>query len=584
MGTAANDVILPGYMDADGDLVDGNDAILPGEFGDDDIIYAGAGNDFVRGGNGDDEIYGGDGDDAIYGGDGNDQIWGEKGSDALFGEAGNDTIYGGSGWEKLDGGEGDDTLYGEGGNDTILGGNGNDYADGGDGDDYIDTSAPVSSVPLPDRGYPGLYPSDSDPFNDRDTVFGGAGNDTIFTGDDNDIIDGGAGNDTIDGGFDDDTIDGGDGNDFIVGGEGSDTIRGGADNDTIYGGLNPSFPDAVNIPDEGPGGPDLVPDNGKDLIYGGDGDDTIFGQDDDDTIYGDAGNDVIDAGIDDDTVYGGTGNDTITGGQGKDTLFGGDDRDTFLGGNAGDVVDGGSGGDDFDTLDLTGSGPLNVIYTSADKEDGYVIFNGDPTQRLDFTEIENVIPCFTPGTRVATPRGEVAVEDLKVGDKVITRDNGFQDIQWVGHKRITLKTLTDAPHLKPVLIKAGSLGNGLPERDMIVSPNHRMLIANAEVDLLFDQPEVLVAAKHLVGMDGVHRLDMVATTYIHFMCASHQIVLADGAWSESFQPGDYTLSGIDSDQRDEIFELFPELKTRIGRENYISARPTLKKFEAKLVV
>lgn len=599
----------------------GNDILYGGDG--EDIIYGEGGNDEIYGGEGADELYGGDGDDTIYGqgdddimdgGDGNDTIIGGRDNDTIMGGDGNDYIDGFSGDDMIDGGEGDDTIIGGGGDDTLLGGGGNDniqggnnvdYIDGGDGDDtitaghrddtvyggdgndtvygeegddFIDTSAPLSSIPLPDRGYPGLFPADSDPYNDKDFVDGGDGDDTIITGDDDDVIIGGEGNDTIDAGFDDDTVDGGDGDDFIVGGEGSDTIDGGDGNDTIYGGLDPIFPDELNIPDD----IDLVPDNGKDVIHGGAGDDTIYGQDDDDEIYGDEGDDTIDAGIDDDYVEGGDGNDTITGGEGEDVLIGGADRDTFLGGNGGDHVDGSGTGDDFDTLDLTGSDVDFITYTSADREDGIVTFLDGST--MTFEEIENVIPCFTPGTMVATPTGEVAVETLQPGDKVITRDNGIQEIRWFGAKSLDWAHLAANEHLKPVLIRAGALGNGLPERDMMVSPNHRMLVANDRTSLYFEEREVLVAAKHLVNNRGVSRADALGTTYIHFMFDRHEVVLANGSWTESFQPGDYTLDGIGNAQRNEIFELFPELKTREGVDAYTAARKSLKKHEALLLV
>ncbi len=504
---------------------------------------------------------------------------------------------GADGDDDLHGGAGDDLIFGQGGNDNITGGDGADTVYGGDGDDVIDTSG-ASGGNLPDRGfagYPSLgippIPADPDIFDDRDTVDGGAGDDTIITGDDEDIIDGGSGNDTIDGGLDDDTIDGGAGDDFIVGGEGSDSIQGGSGDDTIYGGLNPAFPDVLNIPDDGVSQPaDPDPGNGRDVIDGGDGNDTIFGQDDDDTITGGAGDDVIDGGIDDDTISGNEGNDTLIGGQGADTLSGGDDRDTFIGADDGDVVDGGTGGDDFDILDLTG---VNFEITSrtldADGDSTSGTINlldgaGAVTGSMSFAEIEQIVPCFTPGTRIATPRGERLVEDLQVGDRIITRDNGIQDIGWIGARDMTGQELAGAEHLNPILIRKGALGNGLPERDMMLSPNHRVLVANDKTALYFEDREVLVAAKHLTGLDGIDRLDVSRVTYIHFMFAQHEVVLSDGSWSESFQPGDMSLKGVGNAQRTEILELFPELKTSEGIGNYSSARRSLKKHEARLLM
>ncbi|MDN5787942.1 Hint domain-containing protein [Pseudorhodobacter sp.] len=595
-GTAGNDYIDTFYTgDPNGDMVDHNDAILPGDAPNDDRIRAGSGDDTIYAGLGNDHVNAGPGNDLVYGGPGDDTLLGGDGNDTLYGEDGNDSINGGAGDDFAYGGAGNDTLLGGYGNDTLIGGAGNDYVEGGVGDDLIDTSAP--GLPMPDRGYPGLYPADTDPNNDLDTVYGGYGNDTITTGDDRDLIYGGVGHDNIDGGVDDDTIYGGHGNDTIVGGEGSDYIEGNEGHDLIYGGLSPAYPDSVNIPDVG-AFPDLRPDNGMDTIYGGDGNDTIFGLDDNDLIYGGAGDDLIDAGIDNDTVYGDRGNDTIRGGEGVDSLYGGADRDVFIVDNqlAGigekpdgsvNFIDGNENGDDYDTLDLRGAGPLHVQYSPTNPENGTVHFfdeHGNPTGHLDFINIENVIPCFTPGTMIATPKGEVPVEHLKVGDRVITRDNGIQEIRWTGVKKMDWAALTANPHLRPVMIRRGSLGNGLPERDMMVSPNHRVLVSNDRTALYFDEHEVLVPAKHLTGGKGIFEVESIGTSYLHFMFDQHEVVLSDGAWTESFQPGDLTLKGMGNAQRNEIFEIFPELKTEEGRESYAAARRTLKKHEAKLLV
>ncbi|MDP4033409.1 MAG: Hint domain-containing protein, partial [Pseudorhodobacter sp.] len=272
-----------------------------------------------------------------------------------------------------------------------------------------------------------------------------------------------------------------------------------------------------------------------------------------------------------------------------DQAFGGADRDTFTGVGAGDSVFGGSEGDDWDTLDLRGTGPREVVRTNVDSDgngfDGYVNYldgDGNVVGRSDFTNIESIV-CFTPGTLIATPKGEIAVEQLRVGDKVITRDNGIQEIRWMGAKEMGWHDFAGNPHLRPVMVKAGSLGNGLPERDMMLSPNHRLLVANDRTALYFDEHEVLVAAKHLIGGQGIHQVESVGTTYIHFMFDQHEVVLSNGAWTESFQPGDFSLKGLGNAQRNELIELFPELKAPAGADAFQAARKTLKKHEASLL-
>ena len=96
---------------------------------------------------------------------------------------------------------------------------------------------------------------------------------------------------------------------------------------------------------------------------------------------------------------------------------------------------------------------------------------------------------------------------------------------------------------------------------------------------------MLVSAKHLLNPKaGVQTINSMGTTYIHFMFEKHEVILANGAWSESFQPGDYTLKGIGNAQRNEIFELFPELREQKGQTAYASARLTLKRHEAKMLL
>ncbi|SEM78146.1 Hemolysin-type calcium-binding repeat-containing protein [Roseovarius tolerans] len=306
---------------------------------------------------------------------------------------------------------------------------------------------------------------------------------------------------------------------------------------------------------------------------GAPGDDTLIGEDGDDTLLGEGGNDVL------------------TGGAGADSIVGGADEDTIIGGTAGDVVDGGSTGVDNDTLDLSGSGPLRVAEETDDPDGNstsgrieFIDSDGTVSGEMTFAEIENLIPCFTPGTLIATPRGEKLVEDLQLGDRVITRDNGLQEIRWIGHRALGMQDLQNAPHLKPVLIRAGALGHGLPERDMLVSPQHRLLLNSERAALYFEEREVLAAAKHLTGMEGVDQVEASGTTYIHFMFNQHEVVLSNGAWTESFQPGEQVLDGMGAEQRDEIFDLFPELREAQGVKAYQAARRSLKKHEARLLV
>ena len=238
-----------------------------------------------------------------------------------------------------------------------------------------------------------------------------------------------------------------------------------------------------------------------------------------------------------------------------------------------------------------GSGAANQIgtYTSRREEDFDFNNDGDFDDPLEmgnglFAPQISALICFTPGTVIATARGEVLVEDLSEGDKVFTRDNGLQPIRWVGARSVTRQELARQPQLQPILIRAGALGSGLPLTDLIVSPNHRVLITSATAQMYFEENEVLVAAKHLVGRPGVARLATQGTTYVHFMCDAHEVVLSNGAWTESFQPGSYTLDAMEDAARQEILDLFPELRSHAGLAGYTAARRALKRHEAALLV
>ena len=165
--------------------------------------------------------------------------------------------------------------------------------------------------------------------------------------------------------------------------------------------------------------------------------------------------------------------------------------------------------------------------------------------------------CFVAGTLVRTPTGEVAVETLKVGDLVMTRDNGAQPVRWIDSTRRALRA---GSRLAPVRIRAGALGDNLPESDLLVSPQHRMLVRSAIAQRMFGTDEVLVAAKQLLQIDGIDIADdLDEVVYVHFIFDRHEIVYANGAESESLYTGPEALKTLSLQAREEILALFPEL-------------------------
>lgn len=195
------------------------------------------------------------------------------------------------------------------------------------------------------------------------------------------------------------------------------------------------------------------------------------------------------------------------------------------------------------------------------------------------TEDLNITPCFTPGTLIETDKGPFPVEQLVTGDKVLTRDNGYQTIRWIGSKHIDGRELAASPHLRPILVRAGALGDDLPARDMQLSPNHRLMVSSEQTALYFEDREVLVSAKHLVNNRGIYNVQTTGTTYIHFLFDRHELVRSNGSWTESFQPVDYSLRALGNAQRQEILELFPELRSKSRLERFPAARKILNKLE-----
>ena len=593
-GTSGNDLIDGSYVEpiANGsDRVDGGDGLSGAGSGwNDDSIRAGAGNDTVRAGLGNDTVDGGTEADSIDGGDGNDSLLGGTGTfnDTLIGGLGDDTLRGDDGADQLFGGDGNDSLDGGLGNDTLQGDNGNDTIFGGDGNDSL-------------RGDVGLDLLDGGIGNDtlnggseNDTLFGGAGADLLNGNADNDSLVGGAGsdtllgaigNDTIDGGTEADSIDGGDGNDSLLGGTGNsnDTLIGGLGDDTLRG------DDGADQLFGGDGNDSIDGGLGGDFINAGTGNDTVLAGDGADVVDGGTGDDLIQGGDGADALTGGSGADTLDGGTGSDTLTGGLGSDRFVGLGIGDIVDGSedSPSTENDILDLFGSGwtkaNTNILFAGGNNEAGTVQFldpSGAVIGSMTFSNIETIIPCFTPGTLIDTLDGPVAVEDLTPGDLILTRDSGYRPLRWIGRRDLTAVEVALSPALAPVLIRAGALGPGCPARDMRVSPQHRMLVTGAGTDLVAGEAEVLAAALHLVGRAGIARVPGGSVSYIHLLFDDHEIVRADGAWSESFQPGAAVLGGMDAAQRDEILTLFPELATGGSMP---AARSTLSAHEVRLL-
>ncbi|MTE01871.1 hemolysin [Paracoccus sp. YIM 132242] len=169
--------------------------------------------------------------------------------------------------------------------------------------------------------------------------------------------------------------------------------------------------------------------------------------------------------------------------------------------------------------------------------------------------------CFTRGTLLETPEGPRAIEDLRVGDLVLTRDNGARPIRWMGSRVLSAAALRRNAHMRPIRIKAGALGQDTPAADLVVSPQHRILVRSKVARTMFGTNEVLVAAKQLLQLDGVDIRDEArGVEYFHMLFDRHEVVFANGAEAESLFTGPEAIKSVGAAALEEIFAIFPELR------------------------
>ena len=183
--------------------------------------------------------------------------------------------------------------------------------------------------------------------------------------------------------------------------------------------------------------------------------------------------------------------------------------------------------------------------------------------------------CFASGTQIATPSGLRRVEDIDVGDLVLTDAHGPQPVRWRARREMPA-----LGKLAPIVFLAGAIGN---RRALRVSPQHRMQISDWRAQLWFGEEAVLVPAKDLVNGETILRLEGPSVCYHHLLFDQHEIIFAEGVATESLHPGATGLSSLEQDARDELLAIFPQLAVdpnAYGR----SALPDVRGRQAKLLM
>jgi len=433
--------------------------------------------------------------DSVLGLGGDDTINGASGADTLLGGAGNDSLTGGETGDSLNGGEGDDTILpGPNTNVDLT----NDRVDGGIGNDWVsyeNSGTPTSGRSTINLDLGRVQGHGSDTLFSIENAIGNGANDSIIGSSLGNFLIGLGANDTLDGGLGDDTLEGGAGNDSLLGGDGSDWVSYANE----AGGVTV---DLQTNRSSGAGSTDTL--SGLENIIGSNAGDSILGNSDSNTILGGGGADLL---------SGGGGNDWLDYGIGNDRF---DFVDGVTSGNLTLI-----GGDGQDTLNL-GSGWFSDTvgaFTSWTQLGG--------TQTL-YSQGWDSIVCFAEGTRIVTPNGEDAVENLHAGDMVLAMRNGqagFEPLRWVGFMDVAVpRNAAMAAKTAPVLIKAGALAAGMPARDLRVSPDHAM-----EVD------GHLIPAKHLVNGESIIQETWCRRVrYFHLELEAHGLLLSEGTWSESY--------------------------------------------------
>ncbi len=232
------------------------------------------------------------------------------------------------------------------------------------------------------------------------------------------------------------------------------------------------------------------------------------------------------------------------------------------------------------------SGTQYIVVTSGDVSVGDELIGNAAVQNSAPPVAYDSLPsfvCFTSGSYIQTPSGQRLIDDIGSGDAIVVADGSSRPVRWVGKRRLSKGDLQKTPKLCPIRISAGSLGPNTPARDLLLSPQHRVVVSSPALELLHCHRNMLAPAKALINGTTITQAPLdQGVEYIHILFDQHELVNVDGLWSESFFPGDCTLQSMSVAVKQELFELFPELHA--GASGYgDTVLPVLKPFEVQML-
>ena len=202
----------------------------------------------------------------------------------------------------------------------------------------------------------------------------------------------------------------------------------------------------------------------------------------------------------------------------------------------------GSGSFSAQTTFATGNSPYSVAVGDLDGDgtaDDLAVTNA-----VD-DNVSVLIECFLTGTHVLTQRGEIAVENLQIGDLVHTADGKLESIKWIGKQTIQPSQVKNPLRGNPVLVKAGALGNSLPTKDLYLSPNHSLFVDG-----------LLINAGALVNDISIIQIEPTDTFVYHSIeLENHALLTVEGTYAESYMP--HHEDRINYDNGAEYEELYP---------------------------